>query len=368
MEPPAHKPHKEREDTDESLRFERSKTDRELENARNDIEEDADRVLEVARQRAGIVLEAARERTDEDLSSQGAGAVTLAGIAAERAEEDRLLTDERATADERLHVERAERKRALATLLSLERESTDDHLHVERGRADETVDARDDFLGMVSHDLRTLLGGIALNTALLTKHAQRQGEPGNETLQRAERIQRFTARMSRLIGDLLDVVSLEAGRLAVSPQRRDAVNLVRDAVDAFEPLFADKGITLRWHTEVGSLLAEFDDERILQVLANMLSNALKFTQRGGYVTLTVNRIGSEVCISVTDTGIGIPAGDEQAIFERFRQVRAKDRRGLGLGLYISKCIVEAHGGRIWAERLERGGTSLHFTLPGAAEP
>ena len=363
MEPPA-KSQKEREDTDESLRSERSKTDQELERARRDIEEDADRVVEVARERAEAVLDAARERTDEQLAAKGASADTQFDLATERVQEDRALADERATADERLHLERAERKRALANLLSLERDATDERLLVERERADGAVASRDDFLGMVSHDLRSLLGGIALNSALLTKHARTQGEAGAEMLRSVERIQRFTARMNRLIGDLLDVVSLEAGKLAVSPKPCDAVRLVRDAVEAFEPQFSAEGITLRSHTEVASIRAQCDDERILQVLANMLSNALKFTERGGSVTLTVKPLDTQVCFSVTDSGIGLPEGAEQSIFERFRQVMTKDRRGLGLGLYIAKCIVEAHGGRIWAERLERGGTSLHFTLPG----
>jgi signal transduction histidine kinase len=359
--PPKEQP-TEREDTDASLELERTKTDEELAGQRAKIEADADHVVDVARERAEEVLRTARARTDGDAKVAGDPEMERT-LRRERSQEDRALAQERATADQRLQAEREQRRRALSFLLRHEREATDERLLVERDRADETLAARDNFLGMVSHDLRTLLGGIALSAAMLAQQASAQGEEGRTALQQVGRIQRFTARMNRLVGDLVDVVSLEAGNLAMEPRPHDAVQLVAEALDAFQPSFAAKNLVLTANIEAGSLLAKFDHERVLQVLANLLSNALKFTDQG-QVSLSVAPADSEVCFSVTDSGIGIDPKDAQLIFDRFRQVKTHDRRGLGLGLYISKCIVEAHGGRIWAEAAPGGGTTMRFTLPG----
>ncbi|MDB4986065.1 MAG: hypothetical protein JWN04_1243 [Myxococcaceae bacterium] len=356
-------PKQERDDTDESLRNERSKTDAELEAARATIEDDADQVIELARARAEGVLSAARERTDRDLASGGGRSDVTRQLEAERVDEDRAVAEERASADERLQEEREARTRLLSSLLDAEREATDERLLIERARADYTVATRDEFLGMVSHDLRGLLGGLATGGAQLTRQAIRQGEAGAELLRQADRMQRLTARMTRLVGDLLDVVSLEAGQLTVTPAPMQVEKLMEEAMEAFQPAFVDKGLTLTSRVAPGAGLATFDHDRILQVLANLLGNALKFTAAGGRVSMTVGPCDAGLCFSVIDDGIGIPADDLTEVFERFRQVKANDRRGLGLGLYIARSIVEAHGGRIWAERPAEGGAALHFTLP-----
>lgn len=366
MEPPAKKPPKERGDTDESLRFERTKTDSELAAARAAIEKDADDVVQLARERAEELLGRARERSDKELTEKAASSAVRKEVAQERSAEDAATSEERATAHQQLSKERDEHEEALASLLRLEREDTDSKLLHERDRADHALFTRDEFLGMVSHDLRSLLGGIAMNASLVAKDATEQGESGAKTLRHADSIQRFTARMNRLIGDLLDIVSLEAGQLAVSPREDDAARLVRDAMETFQLSFAARGLTLTARVAPGTLLAKFDHERILQVLANLLSNALKFTPEGGQVTLSAAPLGPDVRFAVIDSGRGIPTADLEAVFERFRQVQTKDRRGLGLGLYIARCIVEAHGGKIWADRSDGGGTAVQFTLPGVS--
>jgi signal transduction histidine kinase len=325
------------------------------------VEHDADAVVQAARQRAEATLHAARMRAD---TSTRVTPSEAARRDVERAREDTINAQERATADERLHIEREERQRALSELLRFERDATDDRLLIERTQADDAVRSRDDFLGMVNHDLRTLLGGIALNAALLAKQASERGPEHAGYVRHAERIQRFTGRMNRLVGDLLDVVSLEAGKLEVTPRPLDPKQLVRDTAEAFQPLFSAKGIAFHTNVAADSFLAAFDHDRILQVLANLLSNALKFTDEGGEVVVRVAPVGSEVCFTVTDTGVGIPPDKAENIFERFQQVSTKDRRGLGLGLYIAKCIVSAHGGRIWLENHEGSGSAFHFTLPG----
>jgi len=109
--------------------------------------------------------------------------------------------------------------------------------------------------------------------------------------------------------------------------------------------------------------AAFDSARVLQVLTNLLTNAIKFSQAGGCIVVRASRVGEDIHVSVSDQGIGIPADNIEAVFERFRQVRQNDRRGVGLGLYISKCIVQGHGGRIWADSTLGEGSTFSFTLP-----
>jgi signal transduction histidine kinase len=279
--------------------------------------------------------------------------------------EDRQTAAERAVAHELLQDEREARRRALAALLDAERGATDERLHDERERADHRLATRDEFLGMVSHDLRGLLSGIAMEGAQLAKQASRQGDAGLDLLRRAERVQRFTARMARLVADLLDVVSLEAGELTVTPAPMSVEQLLEEALETFQPAFVAKGLTLRGEVRADVGVARLDRERILQVLANLLGNSLKFTSPGGHVSMTVRVCEAGLCFSVIDDGIGIPEDELTNVFGRFHQAKTRDRRGLGLGLYIARSLVQAHGGRIWAERPDQGGTAVHFTLPAA---
>jgi signal transduction histidine kinase len=365
MEPKDKKPRPEQDRTDQSLREERTKADDTFSARRDTIEEDADAVVEDARANADASLKAARRKADARLTRSHAPRHEHETVATERGEEDAALERERAISDERLQREREARKRALAELFRLERETTDEHLLLERARSDDALVARDDFLGMVSHDLRTLLGGIAMRAAMINRHTL-EDDVGRRVRKEAESIQRFSARMNRLIGDLLDVTSIEAGVLAVEPKPEDATQLVRDTVEAFQLAASAKGLSLDAHVARDSLLARLDHERILQVLANLLSNAIKFTPEGGRVSIRVEPLGEDVRFSVTDTGPGVPEENLERIFERFWQVRTSDKRGLGLGLYISRCIVEAHRGRIWAESRPGAGSTFFFTLPAAA--
>ena len=358
------KPRPEQARTDHSLHEERQKADDEFSKRRDAIEEEADAGVQRTRADADTALKATRAETDEKLARSEAPRQERQSVAHERANEDMTLRRERATSDEKLYEEREARKRALADLLRLEREQTDQHLLIERARSDEARAARDDFLGMVNHDLRTLLAGIAMRAAMLVRNAS-DDAAGQRTRRDAESIQHFTARMNRLIGDLLDVASIEAGRLLVEPRPEDAIRLVRETVEAFQLSASAKGVSLESQVARDSMLARFDHERILQVLANLLSNALKFTPEGGRISIRVEAAGEEVRFSVTDEGPGVREKNLERIFERFWQVAANDKRGLGLGLYISKCIVEAHGGRIWVESKTGEGSTFFFTLPGA---
>lgn len=354
----------EREQTDQSLRVEREKTDQALA-VRHAAEEDADQVVHDAREKADAVLTAARDKADQrlDLDELQAEVAMRATLADERGLEDEALQDERASADEVLHREREENARVLARLLPLERVNTDRFLLTERARSDDALSNRDNFLGIVSHDLRNLLGGIVMSAELLSKRAP-EDEEGKQTLVETARIQRYAARMNRLIGDLVDVASIDAGRLAVTPVPGDAAALIAEAVDTFQAAASAKGVSLQVEKVGGGpLVADLDHDRLLQVLANLIANAIKFTPRGGSIQVRGECAGGGLRFSVSDTGPGIPAGMLETIFERFRQVGKNDRRGLGLGLYISRCIVEAHGGRIWAESEPGEGARVCFTLP-----
>jgi signal transduction histidine kinase len=357
------KPQPERANTDKSLRQEREKTDRKYANRQTALEEKSDDALQQSRGTADQFLQAARETVDAKLTQSTAATQAHELVSLERAQEDAALQGERATADAELEEERVEHKRALAALLYLERAETDTRLLLERTSADDGLAARDQFMAMASHDLRTLLGGIALQATLLKRQAA-EDEVGRRTVQAAEKIQRFTAQMNRLIGDLMDVASIEEGRIRIAPRLQDATALVRESAEAFQPLASGQSLSLDTEICETPLMAKFDHERVLQVLANLLTNAIKFTPAGGRILLRVEPVGQDVRFSVADTGSGIPGHLLEAVFGRFWQAR-EDRRGLGLGLYISQGIVEAHGGRIWAESQLGKGSTFSFTLPGA---
>src|SRR3954467_3301421 len=250
-----------REQTDESLRAERGKTDRELGKRREVVDDSADAVVQRAREAADEVLQSARDTADD----KGPEPRT-AQVVEERALADDALQSERASADESIRKEREERRRALANLLRLERDETDQHLLTERGTSDEALNTRDIFLAMVSHDLRTLLGGIAMNAEMLAREAGKPGDGNAVVLPRAATIQRLTARMNRLIGDLVDVASIEAGKLLVAPTEGDLRELIGEAVQMFEGSAEKPQIRLAPQLDGPPLRARFDHERLLQVL------------------------------------------------------------------------------------------------------
>jgi signal transduction histidine kinase len=349
----------EREQTDESLRAEREKTDEALLGAKKRSEHEADRVVLRARENADAVLSTAREKADETLSKSPSDSISNAKITESRVLEDDVLRNERDTADITIDRERQDVNQALRRLLPLEREATDRTLITERARSDTALENRDDFLKMVCHDLRDLLSGIVLQTELLIQTQETDIEQTASVVQ----IQKYAARMNRLISDLVDVASIDSGKLSMLPLRQDATVLISEVVHTFRPIASTKNITLVVSGEHNAHLAHFDHDRRLQVLANLIANSIKFTERGGTITLSCAKKGAELLFRVSDTGSGIPQEMLESIFVRFWQVGKNDRRGLGLGLYISKCIVEAHGGRIWVESTLGEGSTFYFTLP-----
>lgn len=345
--------------TDDSLRAERLNTDDALTGDRVCAEREAAGVVDEARALADAVLKAARAKADEE-SGPPRRSAEIAAVSGDRARADHTVRGERAAADVALRRERLERADILAALLVHERAATDEHLLTERARSDDAVEHRDDFLGMVAHDLRNLLNGVVLSVEELRLVG---GAPTPQQVAARNRIRRHVARMNRLIGDLVDVASIDAGKLAMVPASGDAAALVAETVEAFQPAAREKGVCLSAEAAPGVVRAEFDHDRLLQVCANLVANAIKSTPPAGEIRVHVQARPREVRFCVRDTGVGIPGPLLEAIFERFWQAGANDRRGLGLGLYISKCIVEAHHGRIWAESEPGKGSRFYFTLP-----
>lgn len=356
------KPRPEHKEADEDLRIYRDDTDRALAEKWADIEAKSDEAISRARERADAALRAARGEADRRADDAGALDQASGAIAERRSLEEDVVWGERAAADESVRRERAEHARVLSSLLPLERDKTDRQLWTERARSDDALSHRDDFLGIVSHDLRNLLSGIVLSVELLARDDSAHGEESGPAVA-AKRIRRYAARMSRLINDLVDVVSIESGKLATTLERGDAVALLAETVETFQPAASEKGISVELEVVERCLPADFDQERVLQVLSNLVSNALKFTAPGGRIRVRGEPAGGELRLSVSDTGPGIPDDLLELVFERFWQAGGKDRRGLGLGLYICRSIAEAHGGRIWVESRLGEGSTFYFTIP-----
>jgi len=295
------------------------------------------------------------------LLDDGDAAATIV-VEAERDVEDAILLADREAANQALEIERAETARILARLLPGEREQTDEHLHAERVRADGAVANRDDFLGVVAHDLRDLLGGIIMSAAVISKTVGDDEQAGRVGAEIA-RIRRHAARANRLVCDLVDVASIDAGQLAIVPAPGDMAVLLTEVADEFRPAAAAKGIGLDVEQGGGPMLARFDRARLFQVFGNLIANSIKFSPRDSRITLHGEPGAGELQCSVRDEGAGIPADQIELVFERFAQVEHNDRRGLGLGLFIAKRIVEAHSGRMWAQSTLGHGTSVLFTIP-----
>ncbi len=346
-------PRSEREQTDESLRLERDSADRALDDEVSGADETADAVIGRARARADALLAAARTKTDETATADQTDALKTS-----RAIEDHILQRERVTADHVLHRERSEH----VTLLSQERQATDEDLSYERARSDKALAMRDDFMGIVSHDLLNLLNAMVGMSLLIEKEVAQENHV-ERVVAHARRVQRSGARMRRLVGDLVDVASIEAGTLAVTRAVGHPADVVTEAVETFQGQASGSGISLTAEIVPGVPSIAFDAARILQVLCNFLSNALKFTPAQGSIVVRLEHADDNIVCCVSDTGEGIPDDKLEAVFDRFVQLTKNDRRGVGLGLFISKCIVHGHGGRIWAENRTGAGSTFCFSLP-----
>ena len=222
--------------------------------------------------------------------------------------------------------------------------------------------ARDEVLGIVSHDLRNPLSAIAMCSKALLDGAAAEPDPTRREL--ATAINESAGWMSRLIQDLLDVSTIEAGRLSVECGIEDVRGILERVVSMFVRMAAERGIELTVAVDDDVPEIRADGERLIQAIANLVGNAAKFTARGGAIRLCARTRGADVEIDVEDTGAGIAADELPYVFERYwHKARGGSERGSGLGLAIAKGIVEAHGGRIDVRSTVGVGTVFTIIVP-----
>jgi signal transduction histidine kinase len=371
--------------TDASLGAERADTDsaRSLKIART--QRAVDDLIEHDRLLADASLRSLRLRNDSLLAHERLASPALDravvlerriaddGKSAERSITDAHVERQRQRADAGVEVERREqeldRERQEA-----HRQDTDEQLSEERSRADATAAAlgetrealenarseqahHHDVLGIVAHDLRNPLHVITLNAQSIAEATT------DATREDALEVIRAAARMNRLLADLLDVARIESKTLRIAKRPHDVGLLLTEVLRSYRPLFADRGMTFSVGVPIPAIVAFFDRDRIVQVLSNLLGNALKFTPREGAVHLHAVRGEGQIEFVLRDSGPGIHSTALPHVFERFWQIDSDTRRGLGLGLYICEKIVALHGGRIWAESEFGNGATFRFTLP-----
>ena len=240
-------------------------------------------------------------------------------------------------------------------LLAREREQNQDLRALDR--------LKDEFVALVSHELRTPLTSIRGYLELVLEDAS--GHLSEEQRQFLGVVERNSDRLQRLVGDLLFVAQVDAGRLALELGHLDAAEVGAEALEAAKPAADQKGLQLRL---VGDPHAELigDRARLAQLVDNLVSNAIKFTPDGGDVEIGVHSAGGNVTIEISDSGMGISAEDQKRLFQRFFRTAAATNQaipGTGLGLAISKAIVDAHEGTIELESSEGNGTTFRITIP-----
>jgi PAS domain S-box-containing protein len=240
---------------------------------------------------------------------------------------------------------------AIATEIT-ERKKMEDELRV-------AIRTREDLLAVVSHDLRNPLGTIMLSTSML----QQAAPLDTRSRRHVEMIHRSSIRMETLIDDLLDSANIRAGRLTLEVKREPLDVVVAEAVELQQPVAEEKGVTLLRKDGVTSLDIMCDRSRVLQVFSNVIGNAIKFCRSGDRITVATARDGDLIRFSVADTGPGIKPDAMAFLFDAYWSGPQDARHGSGLGLFISRGIVEGHGGRIWVESTPGEGATFYFTLP-----
>lgn len=382
----------ERQKTDDSLLAERDKTNESLTDAIKKTERQTDKVVHEERIEADQATSSSRAEADadRDIEREASG---NDGQDERKHDDDRLL-DERQRADSAVELERSRVDVALdlerdsktaieSRVLNREREQTDNNLLVERARTDSQVHlasnllsdeiaehsktkisltTRDEFLAIVSHDLKNPIGAISICADMLLEDSSYK-EMDSQIRHWIQFIKRNADTSLRLIYDILDMECIAEGKLELKLEQLCIGHIIRESMQSFVHAASAKRVLLR--AMPSNILGDVvcDHDRIMQVLSNLIGNALKFTPEGGSIILEAYLSETEVEVSVRDTGPGIPEDKRDYIFNRFAQLGSKDRTGLGLGLYISKMLIEAHQGRLWVQSKVGEGSTFSFALP-----
>ena len=281
--------------------------------------------------------------------------------------EDGTLTGTAVIARDVTHLKRQQRQ--LEALLAKERVARADAESAQQALAEQNEQLReldrlkDEFISLVSHELRTPLTSIHGYLELLLEGGA--GELGAEQERFLTVVERNSKRLMQLVGDLLFMAQVEAGKLALDLEEVDLNEVISECLEAAQPIADDRQIDLVAEVaDTPSMLG--DRSRLAQVLDNLISNALKFTPRSGRVSVRVSVAGNDAVVEIQDTGVGIPSDEQERLFERFfRSSTATEQAipGTGLGLTIAKTIVERHEGTISIESVEGAGTTASVRLP-----
>lgn len=275
------------------------------------------------------------------------------------ARRDQILDFFLSSIEELVEVNRALQEKRHELLQTLEREQAS------RRAAEAATQERDVVLAAVSHDLRSPLNTILMCTSLILDYYP--GELDPRVRERVGVISRTVQQMTSLIEDLLDVATLEAGHLVLEQDWHEAAALAQEGLEMLEPIATEQGIRLEAAIPDRLPPLYIDQRRVLQVVANLIGNAIKFTPPAGKVALGVRLERDQIVYSVSDTGPGIRPEELPHLFDRFWRGK-HGGSGAGLGLAIARGVVEAHGGRIWVESGPGRGTTFHFSLPLTAAP
>jgi two-component system sensor histidine kinase KdpD len=229
----------------------------------------------------------------------------------------------------------------------------------------ETEQLRNALLSAISHDLRTPLAAIVGSSSSLVRDGDRLSSQARHEL--GQSIYDEAIRMAGLANNLLDMARLEAGAVVLNRQWQPLEEVVGGALAGLNSRMENHPVNIKLSHDLP--LVEIDSLMIERVFANLLENAVKYTPRGTAIEISALVDNNELVVSVSDHGHGIPAGEEERIFEKFHRVASEGNQGgAGLGLTICRAIVQAHGGRIWADNLPSGGAAFHFTLPLTEPP
>jgi signal transduction histidine kinase len=373
-----------RAETDKSLHDERTKTDGHLERRHKEVEQQTTEAIEGDRRIADerrTLDRAARDRhltDDHERTAKNGESLVMA----EREQSDNAISKERALQDSSLRRERREKQLLVEALLSRERQQTDDNLSHERECADrasqqathrfageqarhtstrEELADREQALALISHDLKNQAVAISIGAQVLRRQLSRDSWDRADLIRQLLVMEDNAAFMSRMVDSLLDIERFAHGKVTLNLKPADLCVLLQDIAKLFSPVATNKSCSLVTDLCPEPLWVSVDHDRLVQAVSNLVGNAIKFTPPGGTISLAAKQDQRRVTISITDTGPGIAEQDRLKLFRKFSQLN-KTEGGLGLGLYIAKSIVEAHGGTMWVDSTVGQGSSFRFTL------